>query len=237
MDMNITKILIKHFTLFFHKNVLRIRGAALESNKYGLSNTMSECLFLELNKFWQEWILILIHPQLNILLPVQNKPLVTIFDKTLAIDKINLFQCEGPLIEVQKYRKCTVKAFQFLLNSLQHVTSKYCKVDSRDCSITSDFPFSKLLFSILSEVKNLLIFIGRISNVSNLVHIMDFKETSLCAEYYYHYVHLYLDIWWHCITILLTLNHLPFRKEKFESFCNDVDQLDPFLQWTISILR
>ncbi|GFQ68277.1 protein MMS22-like [Trichonephila clavata] len=194
---------------------------------------------------------------LHFQLHVQNKPLVTIFNKsfssgsilwndteflfgeikkyffltrTLAIDKINLFQSEGPLIEVQKYRKCTVKAFQFLLNSLQHVTSEYCKVDARDSSITSNFPFSKLFFSILREIKNLLIFIGRISSASNLVHTMDFKETSLSAEYYYHYVHLYLDIWWHCITILLTLNHLPFRKEKLESFCNDVDQLDPFLQ-------
>ncbi|GFT27164.1 protein MMS22-like [Nephila pilipes] len=195
---------------------------------------------------------------LDFQLPLWNEPSVIIFDKsfsssfvlwndvkflfgeikkyffltrTLAVGKTNLFQSVNPLMEVQKYRKCTVKALQFLLSSLQHIILKHRDFDTRHCSISSNYlPFSKMFFSIMKEIKNLLIFIGRISSVSNLVHIMDFKETSQSAEYYYHYVHLYLDIWWNSITILLTLNNVPFRIEKFESFCNDLDQLDPFLQ-------
>ncbi|KAF8767808.1 Protein MMS22-like like protein [Argiope bruennichi] len=138
--------------------------------------------------------------------------------KTLALDKTNLMQNEDPLTCIQNSRIDISRVFQCILKNLQCMNS---------CSSSDLKPHYKIIATLVKEIKHLLIFVGRINDIPNIVTTADSVYSS---DYHYCYVHLFLELWYNSIKILVAVNNICVREGNLESFCNDLDQLDTYLQ-------
>ncbi|GIY62002.1 protein MMS22-like [Caerostris darwini] len=209
---------------------------AQSSNTYLKSQQFSRCLNLQLQVSSDLTVLFfnrsfssssVLYNDIHFLFGEMKKYFFLI--RNITMDKTNLFLTAYPLSEVQEYRQQINKVLQFILNNLQVINSNYyCTDEIHLHSLQDSSSDSKMISNVMKEIKNLLVFIGRISSLPNITRIIDFKEDNHIAEYCYHYIHLHLDLWWNCATILFTIN--KSLTDKFESLCNDVNQLDQFLQ-------
>ncbi|XP_015909267.1 protein MMS22-like [Parasteatoda tepidariorum] len=151
--------------------------------------------------------------------------------RALTVENVDCLQSGDSLSLIQNLRKDICGAFSFLFKSLQTVYYESTSFDSSILQHSEELAKKvESLTTLISQVKSLLLSVGRITGVPFIIQVKDFHEKNKIALYQYHYFHMILDVWWSSSAILYLVSLLPFEINKKEIFCCSLAQLEPYLQ-------
>lgn len=149
--------------------------------------------------------------------------------KSFALDGAN--SIEHNLGYIEQLKMDIFKVLNFFLANIQELSSKQSSLMSITCNSALKQHQMNGFLQLVKEIKNLLLFVGHLSNIPGINNISDFNDTSKSAKSFYHYYHLCLDVWYNCTLIVYSMHSvIQMNSDINEVFCESIGQSNSFLQ-------